>query len=75
MAVVTGQAYPVIVGGGGAGATGISGGNGVRSDSQFASILSTGGGGGGGLLDQPPVMAKSVVLVVAGHTSRALEAW
>jgi hypothetical protein len=49
MAVVTGQAYPVIVGGGGAGGTFspsplTKGANG--SDSQFASILSSGGGGG-----------------------------
>jgi hypothetical protein len=47
MAVVTGQAYPIIVGAGGAVANAAVGNDG--SPSQFASILATGGGGGGHL--------------------------
>jgi hypothetical protein len=50
MAVVRGQAYPVIVGAGGAGSPNGVGGvpRGVSgSDSQFASVISTGGGAGG----------------------------
>jgi hypothetical protein len=46
MAVVTGQAYPIIVGGGGTGRTSRTDNGSNGSDSQFASIRSSGGGRG-----------------------------